>query len=242
MPAELGDPALSPADDIDEWLAYGFQGVGELFVHGRTDQDTREDGTVITAKDNWDQLIDLLEQFAAPQEVTDRPLKLILAHCGDGPADHEVIDPNDGGMTEEDRDAWLDRLDTLLETYPYVWFDLAGMQVGDPGVDETSAVQRLFTSAGPTKVGSALLERIARYPDRFLLGTDTSDEYATTTSVTDSTGTKTYLGTDSYLASISNYIAFLDLALSAPDKARVMTENAAEVLWDPVWWIPEGSW
>jgi predicted TIM-barrel fold metal-dependent hydrolase len=227
-----------PGDNLSELCEIARTYNVPILVHwefGRTDEE-EDPAEERTPEENYEQLLALLNRFMAPDPPPDPwetdhelkfRLKLVVAHCGLGPADPDES-ADSGGMDDGTRTAWLERMDALLSGYQNVLFDLAGLQVGDATVDPTVAVQRLTyldtTTSKLTTVGSALLERIQKYPTRFLLGTDANGEYESTTG--------SALGIDSYKASIQQYLDFLDMgSLSYDDKRAVCKDNATQVLY-----------
>lgn len=149
-----------------------------VLVH--CDMGNVDDPTVRGAGENFSQLMEVLSAFPAedPEVVStgvfdtntsiannseSKPLKLILAHCGVGPNDVMEAGP---------LFAWTERIDFLLMNYPQVSFDLSGMQL-DQVFDSPSCHQLFDPSSGTlTAIGKALLERILRWPTRFMFGTD----------------------------------------------------------------------
>ncbi len=196
----------------------GFQGVGELIIHGHgadyTDTDALEatcesafygDTPILlhwefigcAAEDtNYTQLLDLIGRFA---DVPSGDAVFIIAHCGLGP------DPVD--LTKYEA-----RLDELL-AYERVYFDFSGMQVG--------ATQKLMYWDGAawqlTLVGELILEKMATSSDRFMFGIDAE------------TRTDTRLFAD-YTASVAAYEAFLDKSsLTWIQKGRIKHTNASSL-------------
>jgi len=108
---------------------------------------------------NWDDFQELLDHVAA----SGFNVNIILGHCGTGPG---------GASLERDRiDAYLEKLDYMLDTYPRLYFDIAGM-CHVPSYD-------LYDPLGPTDLGSAIAERIRTWPDRFILGFDVENYNST---------------------------------------------------------------
>lgn len=235
---ELGD-ATAPAY-VESWLAAGFVGVGELFPHGhgsdfddahgfagavasleaifdvarrygvpvtvhweigRVADPTDKNPSPSTAADNYAQLIEMLTYFECFLWSGD--FRLILAHCGAGPSPYRMY-----GTELTDYET---RLDDLLANYPGVYFDIAGMAGVVPDICDGSG--------NPNAIGELLLDRMALYPTRFMVGIDTqarSDGEATT-----------------YSASIPVYSAFLASSystLSAAQQSWIWGNNARVVL------------
>lgn len=285
MPLELGNLGDSPVDDAEAWLDAGFQGIGELFIHGhhqnylndvtkpgdnlvaicqlaqrrgvpvhvhwdfgRVDPDLDEHGDpVTTTTDNWDQLVALLDQFNTA-EYADQPLKFVLAHCGVGPGNPDQTEPHrteietNGGMNDDEYSDWLDRFSLLLESYPWVYFDVAGMQLGRPGVEPD--VETLFrwvsdsdVSAGPflrTSLGTAIRDAFVQdqYRSSFLLGTDVNNEFATSTTVDG----HPYPGVDVYADSVDDYLDYLTYCTGDTDVLSAVThQNALDLLGLTAW-------
>lgn len=234
---------------VDTMLrVFPFQGVGELVVHGHgVDVNTNaqlypicriaatygipvmchweiaglESELTRTSRENFDQLIELLESF--PNEPVETftaryegdpirddvlvPLKFILCHCGAGPTDLTAGSP-------EFRE-YASRLDRLLKL-DNVYFDLAGMQVYrehgqllDP--PRTGPVS-------PSALGAFLLTKMAAHPNRFLLGLDCQN--TSSAQIAD------------YGASVDNYATLLGLgALTTSAKADIRWRNAFRVLY-----------
>lgn len=199
-----------------------------VLVH--SDMGNVDSPTTRSAAQNFDQLIEVLDSFptedlevepsgvfdpsdSAASESNSTPLKLILAHCGAGPTDT---------MEPEVLAAWAARIDILLMNYPNVYFDLAGMQLdGRPG---TPSCHTLFgrTSGLLTTTGKAILERILKWPTRFMFGTDAESVSATHAAA--------------YIASVPLYEEFLNKGASSageiPEAIQHMVKgtNALAVL------------
>lgn len=246
LPGEIDSSAASL---VAAMLAAGFEGVGELIVHGHgTDINDNSaliaigrvaapygapmqmhwefgnvtDWSVRTPAENFTQLLAFLDAFpnlpvsgyfySDPADPI--PLKVILCHCGAGPSWPQPPDV---------QAAWEERLLYLLKTYVNVYFDLAGMQVTTGG--------ELYnkTATGIQPLGAFLLDCIASYPTRFLLGYDTETRYATDIG--------SYRGVATYIKSIPNYEDFLAMEsftgayLTDAQKGLVRAGNAFNVLY-----------
>lgn len=175
-----------------------------------------------TAAENFDQLTEVLNHFmnvpiadwhyTTQPNVSDwLPLKLICAHCGIGPGN-----TMDATLLAD----WEARIELLLAAYPNVYFDLAGMQVG--------GVSQLLSGASPTAAGQFLLEKMAAYPDRFLVGIDTENRADETFTGSDGTHSGTV---DTYTPSVSNYGTYLTKGtLTADQQKKVRRDNLPVVL------------
>lgn len=256
-------------DYVDDLLADGFQGVGELFIHGHgTNVNALEplrsvcvvaasygvpvlmhwefgnvdDTTVRTADENFDQLVELLDEFpnvpvfayTAYAEHEILPLKVVIAHCGAGPGDMAS-----GSSTFT---AYQDRIETLLATYHNVYFDLAGMQ--------TKTVRQLYTTVAgtprPTDLGDFLLQKMAEYPNRFLVGIDTenrsesmTDDYGDTVSyygnflaMTPTTGTPLSDGAQSAIKAGNAFLVLYSKATTWTPP----TTSSSSTSWSTVHW------
>lgn len=227
------DDSGSP-DYVEAYLAAGFCGVGELFVHGHgsdlldltelTEVCRRavkydvpvsvhwEIGNVDSpdtrsAAENFSQLLELLDSFpkervpvitsvldpngSTASDIGSMPLKLILCHCGVGPGD---------SMEPDVLARWTERLDLLLMNYPSVYFDLAGMQLEPPAGRTLPASSQLIdgrTGKPTSTIGEAILERILKWPTRFMFGMDTENR--------DGSFTRAYAN------SVAFYASFLDM-------------------------------
>lgn len=174
-----------------------------------------EDATP-TAEENWEQLQRLVGGVQLTTGGRSRTAEgtgatVILAHCGAGPASTDL----DTGETDpHDFDLYCARIDELLVYHPEVYFDLAGMQLGDPTNDAINPVRRLYTvdknsgSTIPTPLGNFLYERIYLFPSRFLFGLDCDDQFDV--DGYDSAGNH-YWGMADYEESIDHYLEFLDM-------------------------------
>lgn len=244
LPEEID---ASAASLVGAMLAAGFEGVGELIIHGHnTDINDNtnlfEIGRVAAAygvpmqmhwefgnvnnwadrtpEQNFDQLLAFLNSFP---NVSVRgytysdpsgpiPLKVILCHCGAGPS---------WPQPPEVETPWKERMLYLLKTYENVYFDLAGMQVTTFG--------ELYHGTDIYPIGAFLLDCIATYPTRFLLGYDTETRFY------NDTGGR--WGVSSYIKSIPHYEDFLGMesfnkvVLTEAQKLRVRSANAFEVLY-----------
>jgi hypothetical protein len=187
----LNDP--NAPEYIASWLDAGFAGVGELIVHGHgSDYDyvtsivdifraaAQYSAPVLvhweigrvppgrsSASQNFLQLKIAIRYFPN-EEISSYtqtiegglvPVKVILAHCGAG--------PQAGTMTPDELSDYTDRIDELLEDFPNVYFDIAGLVGAVPDLYDPA-------SGNPTPVGAMLLSRMAddRYTHRFLIGLD----------------------------------------------------------------------
>lgn len=252
---------------VDAWLEAGFQGVGELFVHGhgiaRPDilqslidictvagwrgvpvqfhwefgNDIEADATKgspgITTEESFGMLGGLLAFF--PNSPLGRlvvagvpPTKIIIAHCGAGP------DMTDAAALAE----YEARLDQLLSQFANVYFDIAGLQ--------TDTKQQLIDQATPgeppTKFGSTLLERMAAYPTRLMVGIDTENKSESDTAKWASTVenyrnflTKGSL-TDSDIFAIAFANAFLVTTPEPPSTLTVSTTSSTTAITYPITW------
>lgn len=196
---EGGTFAPDAEDYVRDHLADGFLGVGELFVHGHGGNvndmvpllgickaaasygvpvqvhwefGNVDDEGIRTPAENFEQLIQLLDQFpndpietyTAYSEDSPVPLKLIVCHCGTGPGTMDMVHLTDYM-------AWME---ILLGRYPNVYFDIAGMQVGDE--------HKLFFYEGRrprlSDLGQFLIDKIAQFPTRFMFGIDCENRYS----------------------------------------------------------------
>lgn len=237
---DLADPN-APAY-VQSWLEAGFRGVGELIIHGHggdyNDVQTLIDIFTVaarfevpvqvhweignvdpnsnrTAEDNFIQLQTVLDAFSkvAIQEIAAvkegaLPLKLILAHCGAGPQDvvagyRGLVDPA----------AYESRLNTLLDEYPNVYFDVAGNVGFSPDLWLPNP-----PPGAPTDLGEFVLTKMSEQPDRFLLGLDVENRTAQRT--------RMYMDTFFQYASYLNW----EQTLSASDKELIKHKNALKVL------------
>lgn len=188
---KLGD--VDGAAHAESWLAAGFMGIGELIVHGHgQDFDdahgfagsvgwlknifevasryhvpvlvhweigrvmgTPDNPNPSSPSDNDAQLLEVLSAYECVLRTGE--LKVILAHCGAGPEPYQMQ-----GQALTD---YLQRLDYLLQTYMWVYFDVAGMLglVGDLG----------DIYGTPNSFGQLILDRMGLYPTRFMIGLDT---------------------------------------------------------------------
>ena len=230
--------ATAPAY-VESWLSAGFMGVGELFPHaygkdfddahfpGATDAliaifdvarrysvpvcvhwqigavngPTTLNPTPSTAAENFDHLLEILDYFEC--FIWSGDFRLILAHCGAGPA------PND--LSAAQKADYAARLDTLLTGYPGVYFDIAGMA----GV----AADICGSSGEPNDIGKIVLDRMAIYPTRFMVGIDAK--------------TRTDSEASDYADSIAVYDLFLSSSystLSAAERSWIRGNNARIVL------------
>lgn len=242
-----GEIDASAASLVGAMLAAGFEGVGELIIHGHnTDINDNtnlfaigrvaaaygvpmqmhwEFGSVNdpenrTPAQNFDQLLGFLNAFpnvpvrgyAYSDPSGPIPLKVILCHCGAGPS---------WPQPPEVQAAWEERMLYLLTTYENVYFDLAGMQVTAGG--------ELYAAGAPQPLGAFLLDCIATYPTRFLLGYDTETRF-----YNDADGR---WGVSSYIKSIPHYEDFLGMEsfnrvyLTETQKSLVRSGNAFNVLY-----------
>lgn len=194
-PEDLADLEMRLRDD-------GFAGIGELLVHGHTKSYAPmsstfmaifelavkyevpvsvhwEFGNTFDGSDdfNWNQLIDLLDRF--PETNERAGLKLILCHCGLGPPDPTSRYDIDADVPKFT--TWKARIRTLLEWYPGVYFDVAGMQLGTAASFER--VWRLYDADSDTltNVGDFLRWMMSSsgegYTDRFVFGSDCDNRY-----------------------------------------------------------------
>jgi predicted TIM-barrel fold metal-dependent hydrolase len=230
------DSADAPTE-VEAALVRGFQGIGELIVHGH--QGNHDDMSIVSdiariASDwgvplllHWDVgEVDALEYDKSadlPVSVdtlarraknlrdlddllTDYPdLKVILAHCGAGPAQRD-------SHGREIRDlTWYEEtvLPTLLD-HANLYMDIAGMfpprcsdlWKASPHIDP-------FTKSPedhPSGIGWLILELMGKYSDRFLVGFDIEDN---TVSASDS----------DWDEALAHYVSFLDLSGHAADIA-----------------------
>lgn len=246
FPNEIDSGAAAYVEGL---LAAGFEGVGELIIHGHgadTNDNTWltaigkvaapygvpvqmhwEFGNVAnwgarTAAENYDQLIEFLDEFP------NIPVAGFTFLPGE-PVPLKVILCHCGagpqGMTDELRDAWKERLTYLLETYRNVYFDLAGMQV-------TRGAELYDLSGLATKLGEVILDLMSAHPGRFLLGYDTETRMYV--------GSGGYWGVTDYLASIPHYDTFLNLStLTASEQQLIRSGNALVALYlKPTPWAP----
>lgn len=247
FPNEIDSDA---AYHVQSLLAAGFEGVGELIIHGHG-ADTNDSTWLVaigkvaapygvpmqmhwefgnvanwatrTAAENYDQLIEFLDEFP------NIPVGGYTFLPGE-PVPLKVILCHGGagpsqGMTDEMRIAWNARLTYLLDNYRNVYFDLAGMQV-------TDGAELYDRSGTPTLVGQVILDLMALHPGRFLLGYDTETRIFV--------GTAEQWGVEDYLASIPHYDTFLNLStLSEDQKTLVRSGNALVALYlKPTPWAP----
>ncbi len=228
------------AEYVAARLEDGFQGLGELFIHGHHGNvndlepltsmcraaaargvpvqchweiGNVDDSTVRTAEENYLQLVALLNAFP------NVPIAGYTTYSEDEPVPLKFIlchcgaGAGDMESTSSTFSDYKDRVEYLLTNYPNVYFDLAGMQIG--------GVQQLYTSPGrvdtPTALGEFLLAKMADFPTRFLVGIDTNLSASTAAS---------------YGNSVANYGAFLGLGSLLPaDQYLIQVANGFVVLY-----------
>lgn len=173
---------------LEDFLARGFHGIGEILVHGHgVDMEGSSGlsnllyvcqlaGTVgVPVMFHWDLLSVEGAATVTPQESRDElrallgildlagvSTTIVIAHCGGGP---------DGGTKapgNADFDDYLVLMDELLARDD-VFFDLGGMQVGQGGVNP---VRNLVNGRVVTHLGEAILGWIAEHPTKFMFGLD----------------------------------------------------------------------
>jgi len=156
---------------------------------------------------------DRLETFTVYSEADEAPLpfRLILCHCGSGPT------ADDATLVGE----YVRRLDELLDNYPNVYFDLAGMQ----GPEGPVLYKLVLGAYQLTLLGAELATRMDDHPDRFLFGVDANETPAGLDSAAE-----VFSG---WAGSIPNYETFLTLTgISDSDKLEMFRYwNAVRVLY-----------
>lgn len=234
---------------VESMLSAGFEGVGELIIHGHganVNDNTAlveigkvaaaqgapmqvhweignvADWGVRTAGENFDQLIEFLTHFPA-KPINDTTYRSPL-----GNYTLKVIlchcgaGPN--GLATDRFLEYQERMKLLLRAFPNVYFDIAGMQV-------TKSAE-LYSGTTPSPLGGFLLDCIVAYPDRFLIGYDTETRFWSSTKV----GSQPYWGVEDYLKSVPHYDTFLSIgdssgtALTADQKTDVLVNNAVRLL------------
>jgi hypothetical protein len=228
---------------------------------GLTDVDPSTGELLTSPQDNWRHLLWLLRRFPTESEVLDpadpratdprgvvhdylwdvgeygvggddayAPLKLILCHCGLGPVNAVL-----GLELSDDATRWADykiRISHLLETYPWVYFDIAGLQLGLQTGTTREPVWRLYDptlpDVEPTEIGRWLLETMSVWPGRFLFGTDADNRV-------DADTDESY-GIDTYLDSVDMYLEFLQYGvdngyLTDANVEAILYGNAQEILY-----------
>lgn len=157
-----------------------------------------------------------------------RPLKTVICHCGVGPRDkRDPADPKDIWEDASLFEAWQERIQTLLDYFPFVWFDIAGLQLTSSNRAHED-LERLYDPATDTVtlLGEFLLDRMASNPKRFLIGTDADD--ALDEDEVDRWGIESFL--DSYAA----YEYFLGLGtLTDIEIEMIWARNAWDLLYRP---------
>jgi hypothetical protein len=219
----------------------GFQGVGELIVHGHG-TDIEDDHAIAgifakaaeydspvlvhwefgnvsegswAAADNFEQLNRVLK------EVETASPTVIVAHCAAGPSTMDAV-----ALV-----AYTTCMNKLLSTYSNVFFDLAGMQKN--GEQKLYSLDRLTGSYRLTPLGGLIAGWMQysgdgiTYPTRFLFGIDTEN--------------RTEDETEGWISSIGNYEIFMDVAedegydLSTLDvRTMFRYNNAATILGLPL--------
>lgn len=244
--------------DIPCFLDAGFEGIGELYPHAyefsiddgpeldllaeviyeaalagvpvsmhwnctSVESGSGDGPAGRTAADNQASLTLLIDKVRTLLGGT-ATAKIILCHCGVGPGD-----PNDPDKVSSDDLAVFETwLTTLLTDYPEVYFDLAGLQVGDGMKKDAYDVLYSSTTGDLTDFGTFLAGLIVDYPERFLVGSDVDNRSATEWQ--DSRANWNW-GVDAYVASYDYYRTFLGLTTLDPtDRAKVLSTNATGLL------------
>lgn len=235
----LDDP--DAPDYVESWLEAGFQGVGELFVHGHgadhNDNDSLirlfqvaarkgvpvqvhweigkvDNPNVRTAQQNFDQLKEVLDAFpnVAMSEAIGRFRPPLKLILA-----HCGAGPEARTMDDAEMSTFAGRLDALL-AYENVYFDIAGT-IGVGGSDFWD-----FDERRPTDVGEVVLLKMRDWPDRFMLGLDV--ENGRLQSEGDHPGLMEYRN------SVPVYLKYLEYGqFDAVAHKKILSENARAVLY-----------